>query len=174
MAEALWQLVGRDLLDYCIIIQWAHHSNQPMTLTQRGACSLGGVPTVTRLPLEAGEWVRTVVKSYQLNVRFMRGNWPEASWMRGQLKAHNTELCHRLSTGEPGWMRLIAGELYSSQSCRVLAVNAARTHWKSAVLRLFFFFLLKQERDYPLHRVWQRLKETIENTWIINRLDLRV
>lgn len=35
-------------------------------------------------------------------------------------------------------MRLIAGELYSSQSCRVLAVNAARTYLKSAVLRLFF------------------------------------
>lgn len=93
MAEALWQLVGWDLVDYCIIIQWAHNSN-----------STDNFDTARRLQrrehgdssqVTSGSWqARRVVKAFQVNDGFMRGNWPEASWMRGRQKAHRRELCH--------------------------------------------------------------------------------
>lgn len=50
-------------MDYCIIIQQAHNSSFTVNVSQRGA-DFRGVSTVTRLPLEAGEEVSRVVKSY--------------------------------------------------------------------------------------------------------------
>lgn len=150
MAEALWWLVGWDLVDYCIIIQWAHDStdNSPTDNFDTARCLQlwRDVDSIYFwLLLEAGKAVRRVVKSSQVNGRFMRGNWPVTRWMTGQLKAHRSEFCHRLSTGEPGWSRVRFGELPSSHICKLLAVNAAISDLKSAILK----FALKQYcREY--------------------------
>lgn len=111
MTEALWQLVGWDLVDYCIIIQWAHDFNSTDNFdTTKFLQPLRGAKS-NQVTSRSWQEVRRVVKCSQVNVRFIRGNWPEASWMRGQPKTQQRELCCRLSTGEPGWIGVTCGPI---------------------------------------------------------------